>query len=38
MFGFYFNGSKEMAMSYVLDKYNTGIALTKMNSNGDFKK
>jgi hypothetical protein len=31
-------GSQEMALAYVLDKYNTGIALTKMNSEGNFKK
>lgn len=31
-------GNDEMALSNVLDKYDTGIALTKMDSNGNFKK
>jgi hypothetical protein len=30
--------SEERAMSYVLDKYNTGIALLKQDSNGNFKR
>ncbi len=30
-------GSDEMALSYVLDKYNTGIALTKLENN-EFRK
>ncbi|WP_100077061.1 hypothetical protein [Chryseobacterium camelliae] len=34
----YFYSNAEIALSYVLDKYNTGIALTKMDSNGNFKK
>lgn len=28
----------EMAMSLVLDKYDTGVALLKQDSNGDFKR
>ncbi|MGC4128631.1 MAG: hypothetical protein QM564_03550 [Bergeyella sp.] len=32
------HGNAEMALSHVLDKYNTGIALTKMDTNGNFKK
>lgn len=28
----------ENALSYILDKYNAGVALTKMDSNGNFKK
>lgn len=34
----FFYGSAETALSYVLDKYNAGIALTKMDANGNFKK
>lgn len=34
----FFYGNAEMALSYVLDKYNAGIALTKMDANGNFKK
>lgn len=30
--------NRETGMAYVLDKYNSGIALTKMDSNGNFKK
>lgn len=34
-----FNGaSEEMAMVFVLDKYNAGVALLKQNNNGYFKK
>ena len=38
-FNFIFNGygNEEMALSYVLDKYNTGIALTKLENN-EFRK
>lgn len=35
---FYNNDNKEMALSFILDKYNSGIALTKMDESGDFKK
>lgn len=28
----------EMAMALILEKYNTGVALLKQNSNGDFKR
>lgn len=31
-------GNDEMALAYVLDKYNAGVALTKMNSDGSFRK
>lgn len=31
-------GNDEMALSYILDKYNAGIALTKIDKNGNFKK
>lgn len=36
---FLFNGYGDatMALAYILDKYDTGIALTKM-ENGEFKK
>jgi len=34
----YYNGTQEMALAYILDKYNAGVALTKMDSNGNFKK
>lgn len=34
----YYNGTQEMAMAYMLDKYNTGIALTKMDGSSNFKK
>jgi hypothetical protein len=27
-----------MAMAFILDKYNTGVALLKQDSNGNFKK
>ncbi|NML68567.1 hypothetical protein HHL23_01965 [Chryseobacterium sp. RP-3-3] len=30
--------NRETGMAHVLDKYNSGIALTKMDSNGNFKK
>ena len=30
--------SEERAMSYVLDKFNTGISLLKQDSNGNFKR
>ncbi len=30
--------SEEKAMSYILDKYNTGIALLKQDINGNFKR
>lgn len=30
--------AEERAMAYVLDKYNTGIALLKQDSNGNFKR
>ncbi|KFE99038.1 hypothetical protein [Chryseobacterium luteum] len=30
--------NRETGMAYVLDKYNSGIALTKMDANGNFKK
>lgn len=31
-------GNSEMALAYVLDKYNSGIALSKMNPNNNFSK
>lgn len=34
----YYNGTQEMALAYILDKYNPGVALTKMDSGGNFKK
>lgn len=34
----YFYGNPELAIAHVLDKHNAGIALTKMDSNGNFKK
>lgn len=30
--------NEETALSFMLDKYNVGIALTKLNANGNFKK
>jgi hypothetical protein len=34
-----FNGvSEEAAMAFILDKYNTGIALLKQDSSGNFKR
>ena len=30
--------AEEMAMAYVMDKYNTGMALLKQDSNGNFKR
>lgn len=27
-----------MALSFILDKYNSGVALTRMDNNGNFKK
>lgn len=35
---FYNNDNQEMALSVILDKYNSGISLTKMDKNGNFKK
>ncbi|QDP86249.1 hypothetical protein FNJ88_12075 [Chryseobacterium sp. SNU WT5] len=35
---FYNNDNQEMALSVILDKYNSGIMLTKMDNNGNFKK
>lgn len=32
------SASMQMGLAYVLDKYNTGVALTKMDSNGNFFK
>jgi hypothetical protein len=32
------NATDEMAIAFILDKYNTGIALLKQNANGDFKR
>lgn len=37
-FGFEGLGNEEMALAYVLENYGAGIALTKMNSGGAFKK
>lgn len=37
-FTFEWYGNDEMALSYILDKYNAGIALTKMDKNRNFKK
>ena len=34
----FYNGTREMALAFTLDKYNSGIVLTKMKSNGDLKK
>lgn len=34
----YYNGTQEMALAFILDKYDAGVALTKMDNNGDFKK
>ncbi|WP_346983205.1 hypothetical protein [Chryseobacterium sp. POE27] len=34
----YYNGTQEMALAFILDKYNAGIALTKMDASGNFKK
>lgn len=30
--------AEEMAMAFILDKYGTGMALLKQDSNGDFKR
>lgn len=35
---FYNNDNKEMALAHILDKYNSGIALTKLDITGNFKK
>lgn len=37
MKGFY-GATDEMAMAFILEKYNTGIALLKQDSNGNFKR
>jgi len=37
MKGFY-GATDEMAMAFILEKYNTGVALLKQNSNGSFKR
>ncbi|WP_312175485.1 hypothetical protein [Chryseobacterium sp.] len=34
----YYNGTPETALAFMLDKYNAGIALTKIDTNGNFKK
>ena len=36
--GAYDKAAFEAALTYILDKYNAGVALTKMDGNGNFKK